>query len=199
MFANRFRNNSLVGPIGPQSPIKGMEIHSHFSGPIGIYHPVSFMDYKAIRPFVSVLFMLRCPAAIVRSVIAIIVNSVNLVFCAWRHAHVINKHFKRMSPFVTDFNTAPAVILISDAVGVCASIYDGGPGSKFSGMRFPMSNIAALKKFFIKASTTFGVPGIERRRSKDGFITAVAFTKPIGAAFNMVQFQYGEPGISLAG
>ena len=77
--------------------------------------------YLSLFPRVSSLFTSRRPSAVFRRVIGIHVNSIKTHF-EWTWPHVFEKRFEGMSPLLAHFNSAPAIVFVTNRICVIASL-----------------------------------------------------------------------------
>jgi hypothetical protein len=154
--------------------------------------------FEVIRLCVASLF-LRCrPATICGTVRAVVVNAVNRV--VWRRAapHVGDEGFVRMSPAVTDDNTARPVVLESNVLRIAASGFHPFPDfilrrglshARFSMRALGDSSVAPHQTAAPLASTS----AAKIAGCPDGLATAVAVTEPLPAAEVYHRNEFVEP------
>lgn len=95
------------------SPPRKFEGASEFLAPINQELSGSFDFHENTRPFISCLFVLCGPSAIFRTIVSIIINSLNGVGTCRRQSHISDEVREGIPPLFTNFNASPSVILVN--------------------------------------------------------------------------------------
>lgn len=82
-------------------------------------------------PRIAGLLASGCPAAVVRRVIAIVVNAVDFVFAVGLRPKIGHEIGERIQPLLTNGYPATAVVRPADILGIAASGFHTGPASEF--------------------------------------------------------------------
>jgi hypothetical protein len=109
--------------------------------------------YSAVSSCVSHLFLASRPAAIFRTIIYIIIYSVN-ASVRWWLSHVMNKILKR-HPSLANSNTTCSVLVITGMMRVVASSFHCTPYAIRSAIRHAMSGLCLNDDFSMEAATAF--------------------------------------------
>jgi len=83
---------------------------------------------REVLTAIVLLHLARCPAAIARFVISVVVNAVNRVFRSWAASHIFKEIEEGFIPPVTDGNSAPSVVFEEWVFGIATAIAHGKPG-----------------------------------------------------------------------
>jgi hypothetical protein len=105
----------LKGPSVFQSKVESDRVYADSLCPLCQGQPLAAELNESARPPVVVLFLLRCPAAVARFVIAVIVDAVKGVLRGRARTHVGQEVFKGRPP-LTDFDT-PASVVVEEFTG----------------------------------------------------------------------------------
>lgn len=136
---------------------------------------------KAHDASILVLLSPCCPSAIFFAVRAIIVDPINRVRSRWFPSHVGEKSRKRIQPYLTNNNTASAIISESRMLRMMTARCHIDPRAVFIRFRKPMIGThfphSVGGGFAIKASATFGVISSEIGPANDPFDAAFTSTK----------------------
>lgn len=189
-----------------KSCIKRCVWYSSFLNPISKCLSFILISNQIICSFISVLLRSCTPTNIVRFVIAVIVNSINLVFFAWRQTNIFKKCFKRIAPFFaySDPSTAPQMIV--SVFGPVASSNHVLP-CYINFRSFFIRSMAVFEGisqpfFFCKATTAFGIFCSQAIRRNRGMPTAIANAQPRITSATTCRFitfaNHGKASESLA-
>lgn len=118
------------------------------------------------------LFGLRSPTAVLRRIVAVIVNPINRVACCWSSPHVFSKVFKSVPP-LTNPNTPTTVVMINLVPGVIASVSHTLPTRVQNIVTLPVFKELAARMFSSKTTTTRAFPTGHVAVIKDSFYTTV--------------------------
>lgn len=137
---------------------------------------------------VGCLFMLRCPAAIARLIITVVVDPINRG--AFRPLTHIGKKVLKNLPSRSNGNAAPSIIVKRRVLGVATPISHRRPSAPSGGVFHPVTSILASLRgnfFAVKAAAASHLPtGVfsQDRFSGDHFFSAaITSHKPLSAIF----------------
>lgn len=151
-LSNRFSECSMYRPSSQQSSFHSMMGHIYFFYPLSKALYLSIVFYQSIISFISTLFLGCSPTAIPRSIISIVINSINRIF--WRRffTHILKEVSKRITPAVTYLYSASPVITVSCAFLVIASLFHVNPRQIF--WCSPLSMLEQSLRRFLTFETT---------------------------------------------
>jgi len=129
---------------------------------------------------VSALLKIRSPAAVTRSVVAIIVNALN---SKPRRAltHVSQKVSER-APALTDCNSTPTIVFEARIIGICSSLKYLLPRPVSARMTKTMFAVRCAGSFFMQTSTRLRRPATHTGAFCYFLVPAVAQKSPSPAA-----------------
>jgi hypothetical protein len=133
--------------------------------------------------FISRLDIPRCPAAVRRFVIAVVVNAIQCMSLRWSRSHVGNEVSHRLAPAFANRYPAPAIVLVCLVLGVVASLDHCNPGVVDRSARHPVLCIARYGDFEIETSATLTGAGSQGPAKHNPRCSAVAETFPEEVAF----------------
>jgi hypothetical protein len=135
-------------------------------------------------PSVSCLIIPRCPSAIARFVVAIVVDTIKRVAFAWMRWHIVQEVFKLVPPITNDDSTA-TIIEKCLATRIVTAIKHRGPRfeHRTAGMAVSSEPDAVRsRRFTSKAAARFGHT-ISKSACVDGLgVAAIADAKPEAVA-----------------
>lgn len=194
MAGNSFLVTAVQGPVVDPDPAR----------PLGKGEALAVMRHIDADAPIRMLDMWKRPAAVLRRVIAIVVDAVNGVFAAWARSHVSKEVFKR-SPALADRNAARLVVAEVLAVRVRGAIKDAGPNTVLGGFAHAVralgSAVSLCKLLFADAATGRREAAFKVLRPRGFLAAAVASAYPHGAALRIVEgraMQCGEKAEALA-
>lgn len=100
------------------------------------------------------LFCSRCPSAVTRLIVAVVVNAVNRIIKAGTFAHVIAKCLKRVQPSITDRDSAFSVAVESGRERTKATIFHRVPRAISWRIGFAVGNTSFSGNINREASAT---------------------------------------------
>lgn len=131
------------------------------------------------------LFFLRCPAAILRRVWAVVVDAVNRIAFSWPWPHVVKEIQEAGEPSFADANAATAVETINPMVCIVATAFHPGPCGVF-GRPAGTSRRAVFNArcaHFELQTTTTALPCLAQiSAANDAKVSAVALAFPKNTA-----------------
>lgn len=169
----------MVIPSLPETPPQSLVVDAGSVSPLGKRFGFSVESNMDIEARVVALLFTHRPAAIIRRVISVIVNSVNAVPFAGAKSHISNKIFK-LRPSLTNFNAAPKVRRVS---GMIYRTPDQHPGPYFVFIGFTHAvralglAITLRRDLFAKTTARFGQPVSNPLCIYDFFVPALAFAQ----------------------
>lgn len=128
---------------------------------------------------VAGLFGFRCPAAVDRVVVAVVIDSIKGVFRRWAWPHVTQKRLERVSPLVAHLDPTSTPLRKVGRFGIIAAVLHSFPCVVFTGTTQTVSAVSFLGS--LKAQTATGenlLPEITHTRN--GFIAAITDAIPTG-------------------
>jgi hypothetical protein len=152
--------------------------NTKLNGPLSNAQGFTIMSNHLGCAFISRLFFAGYPSAIVRFIVAIIVNSVNAVGWTRARAHVLKKCLERFSPPIANHYTSATIIVKAHATRKMASPSHSNPNSKFRVMRLAVYRSSFDSKFSFQTATAFSLSLFKRIRGRDGCIAAYAKAFP---------------------
>jgi len=145
----------------------------------------------------SSLFFVRGPFAVVRFIVAFIIDSIDgaaLMIRAW--PHVSKKVFKGVKPAVANCYTASAVVLVSSGFRLVATRFHTKPSSVlgcFAAFIFIPRATVFCSNFFKDATARFRKTVNERILLNDFYIAALAATDPLASITFFTFFVFCKP------
>lgn len=121
------RNYSkLDGHSSCESCVKGIPVDSVNFRKLGDIKSFTIKSVNPVdSPIVHLLFS-RCPAAIARFVVAVVINPIKR-HPLWLNAHIFKEVSKAIQPSIADRNTTPTVVREKFIAWVKASLFDTTP------------------------------------------------------------------------
>lgn len=150
---DRFGQYAIGIPSITDATPDGVWRHIEFACPFRDCHSLTIHRQRMVDPGVVALFDFGSPTAIVRLVVAVIVDAVKRM-TVWAHTHVVEEILERFTPSGANLNTTCAVVLIFAAIRVVAATYHLVVGGAQWMIGQSMSSASFCCKFFLKASAT---------------------------------------------
>lgn len=182
--ANGFGKRSINGPLAfIEALVQRAGIHTRSACPLTNRHgSVVVRDVTTVGAVIA-LFSNGRPSAIVRRVIAVVVNAVDGMFRGWARSHVLIEGIKGIAPTLTNLNAPAAIARVSIYCRIVAAIQHRIPRRVF---RLP--SIAVNQCVFVvqlQAAATAGVLRFQIIGANGHDATALTFTNPMGARANV--------------
>lgn len=161
----------LKGPSSLESSSYRSVAHSNSSTPFS-YSQSFFVKRKKLRvSSVTTIFSRSNPSTILRGVIPVVVDAVNLMFGARSFTHVCKKVFKRITPSFTNPDSSLSIIFVTLTVFIVAPSFHAVPDVKLWGFchaMCPAIRVADLERVshtndLIKKQVIFNKITKERR------------------------------------
>ncbi len=126
-----YRDRQCVryAPSDPKPMRKAIDGYTDMVGPFFKGFTFSVMRDVSAACRMLVLLLACGPSAVVKFVVAIVINAVNRVLWSWSRPHIIKKRLKRVSPLVAHRDASPAIMTISGVVRVATSKFHALPGT----------------------------------------------------------------------
>lgn len=109
-----------------------------YLAPLGERFRDAINGYIYTASFIIGLLFNRCPTAIFRRVITVIINTVNRISWRWSFPHVFKKIWERMPPTLAHFYSTTAVFIPTRTIDIFSSINNAAPSIIKLVARFPM-------------------------------------------------------------
>lgn len=171
-------------------------------GDVAHYPALALVLHPSVIAFVDGLLGACCPSAIIRRVVAVIVDSVDRV--VWRRltAHISQKRREAISPLFAHRNASSTIARVFPV----ASGFNATPAVVLGGV-MPLTCASAAVRlrrdasaFLLKASTALCVSGVQIRAKYNLGVAAVASALPfMHAAMRRVVAGHNKTIESLAG
>ena len=115
--------SALYRPVVMRQPqVKHVHLYAKFSRPLGYGQRLAVECQITVIALIARLFRNRCPAAIARLIVTVIVDTVNRMLRARARPHVGKEGLVGISPPLADGNAAAAVPMPVMAFGVGATV-----------------------------------------------------------------------------
>lgn len=125
------RKGSLVGPPATESPVNSIVVDASYLRPLAHTFGLAIQCECSIRCAVAHLLSVRCPSAVARLVVSVVILAVNRVFRRGAWTHVFQKRIKRSSPSWANRNSSSAVIRKCVVAMVFAAVNHSAPHAVF--------------------------------------------------------------------
>lgn len=119
-YADLAGQRLLESPPMPQPAVERNVRHAGTSRPLYESQGDASVGHAYVRPSIVCLFAYRCPSAVARRVVAVIVSPLNLVFRARAPAHVLQEDLEP-TPTTAYANTSRAVVFVLLTARIAAS------------------------------------------------------------------------------
>ena len=129
----------LNGPSANKAHINGVGLYAKLFSPFVDVLGSSVKVQKGALATIADLRLGRGPAAILRAVVAIVVNAVNRIALIRSRPHILVESRKVALPSFADLNPSAAVLRIPVIIGVIAPPLDVAPVIVFRGETQPVS------------------------------------------------------------
>lgn len=127
------RERSVWTPAEFQSCKQNARGHVQFGGPVRQALRFIAERHQVISATIPRLLSLRGPSAVVRGVVAVVVNAVNGIAARlWARPHVGNEMVVRLKPAVADGDAPAAVMFERSIVRIGAALFHGPPNVELS-------------------------------------------------------------------
>ena len=184
----------ITPSIFSDSHKNGLIFDTKLSAPLGNGHRNSIKSKHSIISFVASLLGWRRPLAIIRSVITIIIDSINSHSCR-TIPHVGVKCFKGIKPTIAHRDSSGAIPSIFWIIGVVTSPFRACPTSIFRSSSPSMSRVSLVTKavsgislyqeFYGKTSAAFDGSRFKVSSRYNRFIAAIANAVPSSLFFDV--------------
>ena len=138
---------------------------------------------KSVRSLIITLLNVHRPTTVTRFVISVVVDALDRMFFRRFATHIFEKIWKRIDPFLTHFNSTPAISSEEFGFGIGASFFHSRPCSIFRRCtaRWSMAMLSEFVNhpFFSIATAATSISILESERRKNNDFSAVAFTFPV--------------------
>ena len=178
LLIDRLGNCSFFRPVHLESVRNKTGIASESSSPLSQGHGDPFVGYKFTSAGVVLLLLYRCPPAIFRRVVAIVVDAVNRVIGGRFFAHIRKKVRKGIYPFITDSNTPASVIMKTFVIFVATAVFHAHPNRVKMMISKAMSRNYFSKLFFGQATTRKNLFCFEVTGASNRFTATSTNTEP---------------------
>ena len=180
--ANGLRQGPFYRPvIMGQSEVKHVHLYAKFSRPLGYGQRLAVECQITVIALIARLFCNRCPAAIARLIVAVIVDAVDRVCGGRPWPHVLVERREGIAPPLTYNNPAAAVARPVLALGILAAFNHVSPYLVFGELGIAVNRIAEA---LATAACRCSVPKVTANNGP--FLAARATTKPQGLALRVV-------------
>lgn len=139
---------------------------------------------------VGLLYFSR-PTAVLRTVVAVRINTVNGMLRAWLLAHVGKERLEVVPPFA-DRDAAPAVVTIDARPWIETSFLDFDPRVVFGGSCSPVRTRSGASQFALQAPTRFRTVFCQMISAFACNSSAVAATRPVGIQTGEIAAEYDQ-------
>ena len=106
---------------------QSLVIDARVQRPVFCGHGASVQGKGDIPAIVAELFSAKRPAAIIRRIISIVVNTIQRVFRRWRIPHVSHERGKGSPPFSAHLNPSASIVMVAGVVRVFAALHHASP------------------------------------------------------------------------
>ena len=127
----RFCQSSFDRPSGLNTLAQIADIYPGDLRPLGYIHCLPLVGYQGVRSAVIALLCNRCPAAVVWLIVTVVIDAVKRVLLARARPHVFVESLERITPTMTNLDTAAAVVGIVLITRPGASLDHRVPGLVF--------------------------------------------------------------------
>ena len=169
-------------PASRKSRQDNAVFEASYPGPFSKRCDAPVVGNQAVVPLVVGLLNARCPAAIIWTIVAIVIFAVNLVLWRWSFAHVSKKIRKRLTPTLAHFNAATSVIFVLAIAFVVTAIQHIGPQVEFRGRSLAVLEVSSCARFASQASTTFLRTTGQPASNSFCLLSAIALAQPVPVA-----------------
>jgi hypothetical protein len=160
------------------------------------------MSKPNIASLVSVLLLAGCPSAILRHVIAIVVDAVQAMsmFRCWSQSHVSKERLKALAPFLANLDTSTTIAKKHGIVDIGATLEHVCPGIILGRITKPMCGKTCSSHITVQATTRLCVAVSERYSADYGSHTTITQTKPpCSSMFSLRSFNYYQASVPIPG
>jgi hypothetical protein len=170
---NPLRQSALQAPAAANPSLESEVVDSRFIGPLAKSFAIVALRCSAV----TLLLCSRCPHAIRRFVIAVVVSSLKLM--VWRRplAHVSVERFKPL-PASADGDSAPAVTCIAPAIRIGATLPHRSPCMPLRRVRHAMRDAALAILIDNQASARFRAARFKAKTKHLFRPSAITATQP---------------------
>lgn len=142
------------------------------------------------HPHIGELFFAGCPSAVLRSVVAISINSVKRMLSAGARSHICEEIFKFL-PALTNLNAFGAIVLVRNMARQATSPLHAIPNlvlrccsaaSGFGNRHF-VGDPASADDFAVKAPTAFSVARLKVGAPNNSLPSAIAYAEKAAVSF----------------
>jgi hypothetical protein len=138
----------------------------------------------AVDAQVVLLLLARCPATIIRTIVAVAVNAIQAVRWAGLWPHVLEEGDERIAPAVADGNAAAPIIRVRTVCGVVASFLHSLPRLIFGALVHPVRGHRGNGGGALQATATGSVSLAQTYADNDNGVPAIAAATPVSGVFS---------------
>lgn len=150
-FNNRGFKNFLYSPTTHKPLVKSISMNTSYFRPISKIFYNALISYHSIVASISSLVTPSSPLTVFRGIRAIVINSIESLPLIW-DTHVFKKIFKTFLPAGAYINSPIAIIFISRAFIIMASLFYRVPNVICGSFAKAMRNIGLVQSFSSRAS-----------------------------------------------
>lgn len=132
-------------PAPEQAQANQSRGEADISRPLGSCSGDSVDGQVVNPPGVVHLLTLRCPSAVARSVVAIVVFPLQRMVWRWLQPHVYQEVLETVEPSIADLDTSSTVMRELGGVAIQAAAFHRSPATVFAGVRSAVSRIDLTK------------------------------------------------------
>lgn len=138
-----------------KSTCNGSSVDAGYSRPFHKGVCLAIKCYKSIICSVIGLLNIQRPATVIGCIIPVIIDSIKSIRGGWFFSHIIEKCLKRITPAITNFYTACAIMFIRKYVRIITTAFHSKPHFMHWGSPFTVSFISSFHYYKYTQNNTF--------------------------------------------
>lgn len=179
---NWLSQSTIHGPSAIQSRPKCAQLHASFLSPSSYTLRPARECQKHVLTAVAILFLSRGPSAVIRAIIAIVVDAVQGL-SLWPISHIFVKGSERLSPSVAYANPSSSIVRVCSVVWIAAATDHLAPNAIFGRISHSMRCKSLACHISRQAPATFSISTAQVGGHYDNHVSALASTEPTSNAF----------------